>query len=106
MTTPPSGNEPSLGGQHSDDVQLGGESAVLHAIEALSDSNPYVRERAAFFLAEQGHNRAYKALVTLMRRNLDLRGRSIRALGTLGDPRAIPLLIQQIEGRVSMLSLR
>lgn len=96
-----SGDEPSLGGQQvprSDDVRLGGDSALLHLVNSLNHSDPVVRKRAAFMLASRGDERAYDALMQLYEKEgQSLRVAVIKALGKLGDRRAVDFLIERLE---------
>jgi HEAT repeat protein len=91
MTTPPD-NTPGLGGQHTNDVKLGGDSALLHLINSLDHSDPNVRSRAALMLAGRGDSRAYETLVRVFEEEPQFRQAAIRAFGKLGDARATECL--------------
>lgn len=66
-----SGQEPSLGGEKKTapgaEPRLAGDRAVLHLVELLDDPDPIVRERAALALGDVGDDRAFSAIVELVR---------------------------------------
>jgi HEAT repeat protein len=92
MTTP-SDNAPSLGGQHTNDVKLGGDSALLHLINSLDHSDPNVRSRAALMLAGRGNVRAYETLIRVYEEGPQFRQGVVRAFGKLKDARATDRLV-------------
>jgi HEAT repeat protein len=100
MTTPSAGDEPSLSSQTppTGDPGLGGEAALLHAVEALDDPDPKIHDRAAIILAEHGDVRAFDLLVGLLNKHSHVT-QAIRLLGKLKDPRATPILIQWLQDR-------
>jgi HEAT repeat protein len=110
MTIPrPSGDEPGLGGQPTpgDDVRLGGEAALLYAIENLNHPVPKTRMRAVRVLAEAGDIRAFDLLADLLQRgDSKQRVQAARLLGQLRDPRGLDLLIQVANTQRSPLDLR
>src|SRR5687768_16929495 len=99
MTTPSSGDEPRLGGQPTprrDAVSLGGEAALLHAVDALNDPDPRVRDRAITTLAERGDIRVFDLLIQMLNQHSH-RARATRLLGKLKDPRATEILLRKLE---------
>jgi HEAT repeat protein len=105
MTTPPD-NTPGLGGQHTNDVKLGGDSALLHLINSLDHSDPMVRSRAALMLAGRGDTRAYETLVRVFEEEPQFRQAAIRAFGKLKDARAADRLISLLVDTAKQRRLR
>jgi HEAT repeat protein len=99
--TDTSGDEPQLGGQAqpgAQDVGLGGDSGLIHALEYLNHEDPAVRQRTAHMLAKTGSPHAYNALHRLFTEGeRGIRLRALRALGKLSDPRVFDLLIEALE---------
>ena len=65
-------------------------------ISALDDEDWWVRERAVDALAELGDRRAVPALLPLLRRDIDTSRIVIKALGKIGDPDALPLVMEML----------
>jgi len=77
---------------------LGDTSAVEPLIEVLADANGYfhsvVRAAAASSLAQLNDARAFQPLVHAVRDNMaEASAEAVRALATMGDPRAVGVLI-------------
>lgn len=101
---PSTGNDraPSLGGTRRthttrQEPGLGGEAALLRALEALHDEDDKVRARAAGLLGQIGDGSAVESLREALRdNNGSVRGRAARALGRIGDKSVLPDLLQAI----------
>ena len=95
---PPGGDEPSLSRSSLKhyDIRLGGKHKLLHLVECLNSEDPAVRRRAALQLARVGDGRAVDTLVEALDnyefRLSSQRIRALNLLGTLRDPRSVPLL--------------
>ncbi len=102
----PAGQEPALGGGRQETAarragraspRLGGEAALLHALEALHDQDSVVRERAAEALGYLDDARAIASLIALLADpNTQVRRRAVWALACAGDESAVPALAQAL----------
>jgi hypothetical protein len=80
--------------------KLGGEEAVPLLVRALSDAEPNLRSAAAMMLGLTRHAAAISALLARMplETDLDALVETVRALGRIGDPRAVPVLAERAAG--------
>jgi serine/threonine-protein kinase len=73
------------------------ERAVLPLIRALQDGDWWVRERAIDALAKAGDPRAVEPLMDLLHQDLAAAPHCVRALGALGDTRALPVVAKLVD---------
>lgn len=66
-------------------------------VDALQDSDWWVRERAVDALAHLGDPRAVQALCPMLGDDVDTNRVVIRALGTLGEPKALDQLLGMVQ---------
>lgn len=72
------------------------QDAIPELLEALNDSDIWVRISAASSLGDIGDPTAVpKLLESLQDENRDVQASSIRALGWIGDPSTLPILIER-----------
>jgi serine/threonine-protein kinase len=73
------------------------ERAVLPLIRALQDGDWWVRERAIDALAKTGDARAVEPLLDLLHQDLAAAPHCVRALGVLGDTRALRTIANLVD---------
>jgi HEAT repeat protein len=94
------GDEPSLGSMDrrqdsGQEPRVGGDRALLHLAEMLQHTDPDVRIRAAFALAELGDERALAHLLRIMQdstQHWNIRERAAYSIGPIGQA-AVPHLL-------------
>src|SRR5690242_14304375 len=97
------GNEPSLSsantsGQNGAEPQLSGDAALIHAIEALRNSDIQTQLRAEKFLAGTSNSQVVDQLLEILDHDSSIhRFRILRLLGQIRDKRATPILLQRLE---------
>ncbi|NDJ55233.1 MAG: HEAT repeat domain-containing protein [Chloroflexi bacterium] len=97
MTQRRSGKEPTLGGAGRSplDAALGGQTALLHALEHLDAEETNIRARAIQALGELGSDAAIDQLIDAARQRSGREGRRIViALAASGHPRALEAVVQ------------
>jgi serine/threonine-protein kinase len=73
------------------------ERAVLPLIRALQDGDWWVRERAIDALAKTADTRAVEPLMDLLHQDLAAAPHCVRALGALGDTRALAVIAKLVD---------
>lgn len=82
-------------------TKLGGEESVPLLVRALSDPDPGIRGAAALGLGLARVTAVVPALASRLSQEQDLEAEQemMRALGRLGDPRAVPVLLERARSR-------